>query len=78
MCFWALSYCSDIQPGSDSETHSKILNFKEVGEKVLDTYVSVCEGPLSAQGWNTENAKKILEFLKTRWGLMNVLANCAY
>ncbi|XP_073477876.1 RAB7A-interacting MON1-CCZ1 complex subunit 1 [Aquarana catesbeiana] len=66
MCFWALSYCSDIQPGSDSETHSKILNFKEVGEKVLDTYVSVCEGPLSAQGWNTENAKKILEFLKTR------------
>ncbi|XP_072272749.1 RAB7A-interacting MON1-CCZ1 complex subunit 1 isoform X1 [Pyxicephalus adspersus] len=66
MCFWALSYCSDVPPGSDSETHSKILNFKEVGEKVLDTYVSVCEGPLSGQGWSTDNAKKILEFLKTR------------
>ncbi|XP_018423960.1 PREDICTED: UPF0600 protein C5orf51 homolog [Nanorana parkeri] len=66
MCFWALSYCSDIPPGSDSETHNKILNFKEVGEKVLDTYVSVCEGPLNGHGWSTENAKKILEFLRMR------------
>ncbi|KAM9331333.1 RAB7A-interacting MON1-CCZ1 complex subunit 1 [Gastrophryne carolinensis] len=66
MCFWALRYCPDVLAGSDSETHSIILNFKEVGEKVLNTYVSVCEGPLSGQGWNTDNAKKIMDYLKTR------------
>ncbi|XP_068107110.1 RAB7A-interacting MON1-CCZ1 complex subunit 1 [Hyperolius riggenbachi] len=66
MCFWALSYCSDVAAGSDCDAHNKILNFREVGEKVLDTYVSVCEGPLSGQGWNTDNAKRMLEYLRSR------------
>ncbi|XP_063817572.1 RAB7A-interacting MON1-CCZ1 complex subunit 1 isoform X2 [Pseudophryne corroboree] len=68
MCFWALTYCMEVVQTSDagpnSETCNKILNFKEVGEHVLETYVDACEGPLRGQGWNTDNAKKILQSLR--------------
>ncbi|XP_075040193.1 RAB7A-interacting MON1-CCZ1 complex subunit 1 [Mixophyes fleayi] len=68
MCSWAVMYCTEVvqtsEIGPNSETRNKILNFREVGENVLETYVGVCEGPLSGQGWNTDNAKKILQYLK--------------
>ncbi|XP_056408534.1 RAB7A-interacting MON1-CCZ1 complex subunit 1 [Hyla sarda] len=68
MCYWALRYCRDVEQvsplGTDSQTTNKVLHFKEIGEKVLGTYISVCEGPLCGQGWNTDNAKKILQYFK--------------
>ncbi|XP_075698508.1 RAB7A-interacting MON1-CCZ1 complex subunit 1 isoform X2 [Rhinoderma darwinii] len=68
MCYWALRYCRDVEQNSphrlEPPTPNQGLHFKDIGEKVLDTYVGVCEGSLSGQGWNTDNAKKILQYLK--------------
>ncbi|KAM3940194.1 RAB7A-interacting MON1-CCZ1 complex subunit 1 [Leptodactylus fuscus] len=61
MCYWALRYCRDAEPPSP---HTGDPHFKDIGEKVLDTYVGACEGPLRGQGWSTQNAKKILQYLK--------------
>ncbi|XP_069819658.1 RAB7A-interacting MON1-CCZ1 complex subunit 1 [Dendropsophus ebraccatus] len=68
MCYWALRYCRDTEqtpdPKADPQAPNQGLQFKDIGEKVLDTYMSMCEGPLRGQGWNTENAKKILQYYK--------------
>ncbi|KAM4810581.1 RAB7A-interacting MON1-CCZ1 complex subunit 1 [Rhinophrynus dorsalis] len=66
--------CLDRPPNTDYSDRSSsmdcsglphtALDFKEIGEKVLEHYISVCEGPLCNQGWNTNNAKTILLFLK--------------
>ncbi|KAM4050534.1 RAB7A-interacting MON1-CCZ1 complex subunit 1 [Anomaloglossus baeobatrachus] len=68
MCYWAQRYCREAaqtsQRREDPETSSKGFHFREIGQKVLDTYVAVCEGPLRGQGWSTDNAKKILQYLK--------------
>ncbi|KAM5169208.1 RAB7A-interacting MON1-CCZ1 complex subunit 1 isoform 3-T3 [Callospermophilus lateralis] len=74
MCYWGLKHCVDQQPenremdtgvsGASCVTHKESLDFREVGEKILKKYVSVCEGPLKEQEWNTTNAKQILNFFQ--------------
>lgn len=76
MCYWGLKHCADQQPenqdvdtgvtGASYTTHREPLDFREVGEKILKKYVSVCEGPLKEQEWNTTNAKQILNFFQHR------------
>ncbi|XP_019604101.1 RAB7A-interacting MON1-CCZ1 complex subunit 1 isoform X1 [Rhinolophus sinicus] len=76
MCYWGLKHCADQQPenhevdtgvsGASYTTHKEPLDFREVGEKILKKYVSVCEGPLKEQEWNTTNAKQILNFFQHR------------
>ncbi|XP_036919131.1 UPF0600 protein C5orf51 homolog [Sturnira hondurensis] len=76
MCYWGLKHCEDPQPGGQAvgtgvsgashTTHKEPLDFREVGEKILKKYVSVCEGPLKEQEWNTTNAKQILNFFQHR------------
>uniref|UniRef100_G1PAB8 RAB7A interacting MON1-CCZ1 complex subunit 1 n=2 Tax=Myotis lucifugus TaxID=59463 RepID=G1PAB8_MYOLU len=76
MCYWGLKHCADQQPenqgvdagvsGASCTTHREPLDFREVGEKILKKYVSVCEGPLKEQEWNTTNAKQILNFFQHR------------
>ncbi|XP_019484856.1 PREDICTED: UPF0600 protein C5orf51 homolog isoform X2 [Hipposideros armiger] len=76
MCYWGLKHCADQQPenhemdtgvsGASCTTHKELLDFREVGEKILKKYVSVCEGPLKEQEWNTTNAKQILNFFQHR------------
>ncbi|XP_036994415.2 RAB7A-interacting MON1-CCZ1 complex subunit 1 isoform X2 [Artibeus jamaicensis] len=76
MCYWGLKHCAGPQPGDQEvgtgvsgashTTHKEPLDFREVGEKILKKYVSVCEGPLKEQGWNTTNAKQILNFFQHR------------
>ncbi|XP_045703882.1 UPF0600 protein C5orf51 homolog isoform X2 [Phyllostomus hastatus] len=77
MCCWGLKYCAGPQPGnqevgtgvsgaSHAAHHKEPLDFREVGEKILKKYVSVCEGPLKKQEWNTTNAKQILNFFQHR------------
>ncbi|XP_071991693.1 RAB7A-interacting MON1-CCZ1 complex subunit 1 [Engystomops pustulosus] len=63
MCYWALKYCRDVEPHK-ADPQSPEIHFKDIGVKVLDTYVGVCEGPLQGQGWSTDNAKKMLQYLK--------------
>ncbi|XP_036265311.1 UPF0600 protein C5orf51 homolog isoform X1 [Pipistrellus kuhlii] len=75
MCYWGLKHCAD-QPenqgvdtgvtGASYTTHREPLDFREVGEKILNKYVFVCEGPLKEQEWNTANAKQILNFFQHR------------
>lgn len=75
MCYWGLKHCGEEKLGShemDSESNtelycssdSAVLDFREVGEKMLMKYVAVCEGPLKGQDWNTTNAKLILDYFK--------------
>nr|XP_058916902.1 RAB7A-interacting MON1-CCZ1 complex subunit 1 isoform X1 [Kogia breviceps]XP_058916903.1 RAB7A-interacting MON1-CCZ1 complex subunit 1 isoform X2 [Kogia breviceps] len=74
MCYWGLKHCADQQPenhevdtgvsGASYTAHKEPLDFREVGEKILKKYVSVCEGPLKEQEWNTTNAKQILNFFQ--------------
>lgn len=74
MCYWGLKHCAeqqaehgDVDPaaaGASCTAHSEPLDFREVGEKILRKYVSVCEGPLKEQEWNTTNAKQILNFFQ--------------
>lgn len=76
MCYWGVKHCTDHQSGNhevDTDvfgtsctTHREPLDFREVGEKILKKYVSVCEGPLKEQEWNTTNAKQILGFFQQR------------
>uniref|UniRef100_A0A8D0JMZ0 RAB7A interacting MON1-CCZ1 complex subunit 1 n=1 Tax=Sus scrofa TaxID=9823 RepID=A0A8D0JMZ0_PIG len=74
MCYWGLKHCADQQPenhevdtgvsGASYAAYKEPLDFREVGEKILKKYVSVCEGPLKEQEWNTTNAKQILNFFQ--------------
>ncbi|XP_006889649.1 PREDICTED: UPF0600 protein C5orf51 homolog [Elephantulus edwardii] len=74
MCYWGLKYCAgqhkennDVDTGASGascSTQKEPLDFREVGEKILKKYVSVCEGPLKEQEWNTTNAKQILDFFQ--------------
>ncbi|XP_015279959.1 PREDICTED: UPF0600 protein C5orf51 homolog [Gekko japonicus] len=75
MCYWGLSYFGKGKPqlqstdsGSDSEqhcsAHAEALDFRDTGEKMLQKYVAVCEGPLRAHEWNTTNARLILDYFK--------------
>ncbi|KAL8203933.1 UNVERIFIED_CONTAM: hypothetical protein K2H54_065141 [Gekko kuhli] len=75
MCYWGLSYFGKGKPqlqstdsGPNSEqhcsAHAEALDFRDTGEKVLQKYVAVCEGPLRAHEWNTTNAKLILDYFK--------------
>uniref|UniRef100_A0A2D4H517 Uncharacterized protein n=1 Tax=Micrurus corallinus TaxID=54390 RepID=A0A2D4H517_MICCO len=68
MCYWGLKYCGDQGtelhrelPGSSENT---IMDFQEIGEKMLTKYIAVCEGPLRSHGWDTKNAKRILDYFK--------------
>ncbi|NWX17659.1 CE051 protein, partial [Aegotheles bennettii] len=72
MCYWGLQHCREgqqesletIDPVSDNDlgctSQSKSLDFRETGKNVLTKYVTVCEGPLKDQGWNTTTAKQML------------------
>lgn len=74
MCYWGLKHCreekqeslesvdpvSNSDPGSSSQ--STRLDFQETGRYMLTKYVSVCEGPLKGQGWNTTTAKQMLRY----------------
>ncbi|NXG79517.1 CE051 protein, partial [Baryphthengus martii] len=70
MCYWGLRHCGEgNQEGLemiDSESNlgcrsqSVSLDFRETGKNMLTKYVTVCEGPLKGQGWNTTTAKQML------------------
>ncbi|XP_006139557.1 RAB7A-interacting MON1-CCZ1 complex subunit 1 [Pelodiscus sinensis] len=75
MCYWGLKHCGVEKPGThemDSESNtelycclrSAVLDFREVGEKMLMKYIAVCDGPLKGQNWNTTNAILILDYFK--------------
>ncbi|XP_048360430.1 RAB7A-interacting MON1-CCZ1 complex subunit 1 [Sphaerodactylus townsendi] len=75
MCYWGLSFFGKGKPqlqnadaGSNSEhhcsAHTEVLDFRDMGEKMLQKYVAVCEGPLRAHEWNTRNARLILDYFK--------------
>ncbi|XP_020852038.1 RAB7A-interacting MON1-CCZ1 complex subunit 1 isoform X1 [Phascolarctos cinereus] len=74
MCYWGLKYCVNEEPencdidtngpGTSRISLKESLDFREIGEKILRKYISICEGPLKGQSWNTTNAKKILDFFQ--------------
>ncbi|KAF7250428.1 UPF0600 protein C5orf51 [Varanus komodoensis] len=75
MCYWGLKYCakekeqtqsteSELTSNLPSGSHIKVLDFRETGEKMLQKYISVCEGPLRLHDWDTKNAKLILDYFK--------------
>ncbi|XP_078531137.1 RAB7A-interacting MON1-CCZ1 complex subunit 1 [Lissotriton helveticus] len=76
MCYWILKHCGGEEKTEfnriDAETScdkgdsfkKNTLDFRDVGEKMLFKYVSICEGPLKGLGWSTANAMQILDFLK--------------
>nr|XP_056705034.1 RAB7A-interacting MON1-CCZ1 complex subunit 1 [Euleptes europaea] len=75
MCYWGLSFfgkgkaqLQSTDSGSNSEQHcsphTDVLDFRDMGEKMLQKYVAVCEGPLRAHEWNTRNARLILDYFK--------------
>ncbi|XP_040396023.1 UPF0600 protein C5orf51 homolog [Cygnus olor] len=79
MCYWGLKLCgegeqesletTDPAPNSDPgrrPSRSAPLDFRELGKSMLTKYVSVCEGPLHGQGWNTGSAKQMLCYLRTK------------
>ncbi|XP_028917513.1 UPF0600 protein C5orf51 homolog [Ornithorhynchus anatinus] len=78
MCYWGLKYCGhekaehneEAAPSNDLDcsVQKEIVDFREIGERILKRYVSVCEGSLQEQGWNTTNAKRILDFF---WNFAN-------
>ncbi|NXX98234.1 CE051 protein, partial [Centropus bengalensis] len=75
MCYWGLRHCgggkqrkletSDAVCNSDlgCTSQSLSLDFRETGKNMLTKYVSVCEGPLKGEGWNTTTAKQMLCYL---------------
>ncbi|KAM9367371.1 RAB7A-interacting MON1-CCZ1 complex subunit 1 [Phaethornis superciliosus] len=78
MCYWGLQHCGEghqeslgtIDPVSDAglgcRSQSMSLDFRETGKATLTKYVTICEGPLKDQGWNTATAKQMLcDFMKT-------------
>ncbi|XP_027490388.1 UPF0600 protein C5orf51 homolog [Corapipo altera] len=78
MCYWGLKHGGEgkqespesIDPVCDSSlgsgTQSVWLDFQETGKNMLTKYVTVCEGPLKSQGWNTTTAKQMLrDFVKS-------------
>ncbi|XP_044513696.1 UPF0600 protein C5orf51 homolog [Gracilinanus agilis] len=74
MCYWGLKYCVNEEPencdidtngsGTSSSSLKESLDFRKIGENILRKYISICEGPLKGQAWNTTNAKKILDFFQ--------------
>uniref|UniRef100_A0A4X2JQ14 RAB7A interacting MON1-CCZ1 complex subunit 1 n=1 Tax=Vombatus ursinus TaxID=29139 RepID=A0A4X2JQ14_VOMUR len=74
MCYWGLKYCVNEEPencdidtngpGTSRISLKESLDFREIGEKILRKYMSICEGPLKGQSWNTTNAKKMLDFFQ--------------
>ncbi|XP_054843145.1 RAB7A-interacting MON1-CCZ1 complex subunit 1 isoform X1 [Eublepharis macularius] len=75
MCYWGLNYFGKGKPplqstdsGSNSEQHcsarTEIVDFRDMGEKMLKKYIDVCEGPLREHEWNTRNAKLILDYFR--------------
>lgn len=75
MCYWGLKYFAEENQQRQStdfkqtsefhcSSHSKVLDFREIGEKMLQKYVAVCEGPLRGHDWDTQNAKLILKYFK--------------
>ncbi|NXJ83565.1 CE051 protein, partial [Trogon melanurus] len=75
MCYWGLQQCREgkqesfetVDSNSSScRSRSASLDFRETGKNMLTKYVTVCEGPLKDQGWNTTAAKQMLRhFLKS-------------
>lgn len=65
LCFWAVKYEEGGGGGVDSAQYrDDTLHFRDIGTHILLKYLRVCEGPLQGQGWNTENAKEILNILQ--------------
>ncbi|NWV00418.1 CE051 protein, partial [Upupa epops] len=77
MCYWGQLYCREGKEESCEQTDSVFssimgcrsqsvsLDFQETGKTMLTKYVTVCEGPLKGQGWNTAAARQMLcYFLK--------------
>ncbi|NXN91749.1 CE051 protein, partial [Rhinopomastus cyanomelas] len=72
MCYWGLLRCGEGKQESceltDSvfssvmgcRSQSVLLDFRETGKTMLTKYVTVCEGPLKGQGWNTATARQML------------------
>ncbi|KAG7331911.1 hypothetical protein KOW79_003745 [Hemibagrus wyckioides] len=70
LCFWAVKYEEGGGGGGgvggmdSAQCRDDTLHFRDIGTHILLKYVRVCEGPLQGQGWNTENAKEILNILQ--------------
>ncbi|KAJ7335024.1 hypothetical protein JRQ81_012965 [Phrynocephalus forsythii] len=75
MCYWGLKCCGKEMDQKQSRgaasnddpansLHSQVLDFRETGEKMVQKYITVCEGPLKSQNWDTKNAKRILDFFQ--------------
>lgn len=59
MCYWHTKYTTE---SSSSSTDS--FNPKELGCSVLNTYLSVVNGPLKNHGWSTDRADQLLQLLQ--------------
>lgn len=66
LCFWAVKYEEGGGGGGvdSAQYRDDTLHFRDIGTHILLKYLRVCEGPLQGQGWNTENAKEILNILQ--------------
>ncbi|XP_053148751.1 RAB7A-interacting MON1-CCZ1 complex subunit 1 isoform X2 [Hemicordylus capensis] len=77
MCYWGLNYFGEekekqSRSSRDSQSNSKppcsshgeVLDFRDIGKRMLLKYVAMCEGPLRGHEWNTKNAKLILGYFK--------------
>ncbi|XP_066473476.1 RAB7A-interacting MON1-CCZ1 complex subunit 1 isoform X2 [Tiliqua scincoides] len=65
MCYWGLNnFAEEKQQRQSTDLHSEVLDFREIGKRMLQTYVAVCEGPLRGHEWETQNAKLILNYFK--------------
>ncbi|XP_006007173.1 RAB7A-interacting MON1-CCZ1 complex subunit 1 [Latimeria chalumnae] len=74
MCYWRLKNCakeedhdqiSEVSSRSYAALDHDNVEFRRVGQLMLQKYISFCEGPLNGQGWSTESAKEILSFFKS-------------
>ncbi|KAH0627913.1 hypothetical protein JD844_008481 [Phrynosoma platyrhinos] len=75
MCYWGLKYCGEEKEqiqSTDLKSKGKppsilygpTLDFRETGERMLQKYITVCEGPLRLHDWDTKNAKRILDYFQ--------------
>ncbi|XP_061473229.1 RAB7A-interacting MON1-CCZ1 complex subunit 1 isoform X2 [Rhineura floridana] len=75
MCYWGLKYCGEEKEGGQStmagpsreqpgSPRNKAPDFREMGEKMLLKYITVCKGALQLHDWDTKHAKLILDYFK--------------
>lgn len=59
LCYWyaQLKHSHGINP-------TPAVDEKKIGIKYLQDYLKAVKGPLSVQGWSTERAEQLLDYLQ--------------